>query len=178
MDLSGPDKIIAYLYSIIPAQKTQAQLLKEVFNNDAKVPLPAIINHLLTDGYLVRWEYQAGKVNPSKDEYLLSFVAIAKQTDAAYSGKGLYEAKKITEDAENKRRVEKEEIELKVAKAESWPKRHWLIMIFVAFFLGIIADMGKELFKRKLDQDAEKAAPNNSKTIDSVRKNASPSSKK
>jgi len=177
MDLSGPDKIIAYLYSIVPAQKTQAQLLKEVFNNDAQVPLPAIIHHLLTDGFLVRWEYQAGKVNPLKDEYLLSYNAIAKQTEAGFKGQGLYEAKKLAEDAENSRRVEKEELDLKIAKAESWPKRHWLVMIFVAFFLGIIADMGKELFKRKLDQDAKKASPENSKKIDSVRKNASPSSK-
>jgi hypothetical protein len=178
MDLSGPDKIISYLYSIVPAQKTQAQLLKEVFNNDAQVPLPAIIHHLLTDGFLVRWEYQAGKVNPLKDEYLLSYNAIAKQTEASYKGQGLYEAKKIVEDAENKRRVEKEEIELRVAKAESWPKRHWLIMIWIAFFLGIVADMGIELFKRKLDEDAKKGRTNNSKGIDSVRKNVSPPSKK
>ena len=123
-------------------------------------------------------ECPTGKVNPLKDEFLLSFDAISKQTEARFKGQGLYEAKKVAEESEKSRRTEKEELDLKIAKAESWPKRHWLIMIFVAFILGIVADMGMELFKRKLDQDAKKAGPENSKGIDSARKNTSSHSKK
>jgi hypothetical protein len=85
----------------------------------------------------------------SSDQYKLEILKFTTQNEA----NKLIES--LTENAGLNRKLKEAQLNFNTKKP-TWKERNWFVIAFIAFFIGIAADIGKEAIKHKLWPDKVK----------------------
>ena len=131
------DLVLVYLYDKIPQGISRSRILKEVFDGDLIVPLDAILLHLESEGHI--YLTMCGN-SYSPTIRGMEFIRNSSIPNRPYQCK------------ENRRLQDLRDIGVsaKLAKKADWPKRNWIAMLLITFFLGIVSTLSAEFLKKKL----------------------------
>jgi hypothetical protein len=157
MIIDDMDRILEYIYNRVPDRHPTFQISRDVFSNDYKVPLSEMLMHLMDDGYIYKWIFSPEDTIPQemREQFGLSVKGILFFDNARIQNRPYYSSKI---DSETQKAIE-DKIQtntLRNSTSELWVKKYWWVVMIIAWALGFFADLGKEYFKQKIQQN-EKA---------------------
>lgn len=148
------DRVLEYLYKLIPGFIAKSQIIREVFNNDKSVPIDAILLFLKEEGLIFN---ELAIVNntalPKTNRYSLTMGGIL-----FFQNAGILNRPYCAHELENIQEAEKSTINAKLAKREAFPKQNWMILPIITFVRGGISTIEGEYLKRKIWPEAKAAS--------------------
>lgn len=143
------DEVLRYLYQMSSASAGREEIMRDVFKNEPRIPIDAILNHLKDK----RCVFNPIRVDNNiaydmSDHHALTVTGMEFLRNALIPGRP-FEAQEM----ERLQEVETQKVTSKLAKNEDFPKQQWMVLPLITFAFGIISTLGTEFLKRQFSPD-------------------------